>query len=238
MRYVCSSLLALMFFHVSASADWAVDAQAPLASPARWALVGGTGLTLLVLATDHTVGQPFERRTAQQKPLGKYSKYGDIAGQLVPNAMYAGGMGIAALLGSSTALARAEMMVMATGYASLVTTTLKYTVREGRPYNSKERNSFPSGHTTTAFAFAGVVAAEHGWWYGVPAMAMATFVGYSRLNDHAHYLHDVVAGATVGLSCSLGIYYARQDIKESPNSMRIIPTPIPGGAEMAATWTF
>jgi membrane-associated phospholipid phosphatase len=81
---------------------------------------------------------------------------------------------------------------------------LKYSVRQERP-DSTQRNSFPSGHTTTAFAFAAVVGEEHGWRWGVPAYALATLVGWSRMNDNKHYLHDVLAGATIGTSVGLGV---------------------------------
>lgn len=72
----------------------------------------------------------------------------------------------------------------------MVATALKYTVREPRPDNSQEKNSFPSGYTTTAFAFATVVAIEHEWYWGVTAMGMA--------------------GMTIGASYGLGVYFAEK----------------------------
>lgn len=58
--------------------------------------------------------------------------------------------------------------------------------------------SFPSGHTSTAFASATVVYRHYGWKFGIPALAMASYVGMSRLQENKHYLSDVIAGAVLG----------------------------------------
>jgi membrane-associated phospholipid phosphatase len=61
--------------------------------------------------------------------------------------------------------------------------------------------SFPSGHTSTAFAFAASMATvykNHRW---VPPVSygMATLVGLSRIYDNKHWATDVLAGAAVGI---------------------------------------
>lgn len=59
-------------------------------------------------------------------------------------------------------------------------------------------DSFPSGHATAAFALAGVLARTYPrarpLWY-----ALAGAVGLSRLAINAHFLSDVMAGASLGL---------------------------------------
>jgi hypothetical protein len=233
-----SFLSMILLITAPASAKLVDDLESPVTTPARWVLIGGTGLTLAVLATQDSVANPFEKDTVEHKPLGSSSKYGDLMGQLVPNAAYIGGMLISSYAGSSLGYYRAELMFEATAYAALITTALKYTIREPRPYDGSVRNSFPSGHATTAFAFAGVVAAEHGWWYGAPAMGLATFVAYSRINDNQHHLQDVVAGGTIGLTCAYGVYYAHKEQREkAASSFHIVPIPLPGGAEVAMQWS-
>lgn len=59
--------------------------------------------------------------------------------------------------------------------------------------------SFPSGHATTAFAAAGVVAALHPR-LGPPVVALAALVAVSRVYLGVHYPADVVAGAVLGLA--------------------------------------
>jgi membrane-associated phospholipid phosphatase len=233
------SVICALSFSFAAHADWVDDLESPVTTDAKWILLGGTGLTLATTMAHHSVFEDFEKTTADNKPLGSTSKYGDALGQLVPNVVYFGGAVISHYAGSPLGKYRAWLMLEATGYAAAVTTVLKYTIREPRPYDASVRNSFPSGHATTAFAFAGIVAAEHGWYWGAPAMAMATFVSYSRINDNQHRVHDLVAGATIGLSCAYGIYYAHKPEREKAVSgVMLLPTAVPGGAELAALWQF
>ncbi|MBN2175871.1 MAG: phosphatase PAP2 family protein [Bacteroidales bacterium] len=60
--------------------------------------------------------------------------------------------------------------------------------------------SFPSGHTTTAFAIATVLAIGYRdkTWIGVTSYTVAALVGLSRINDGKHWATDVVAGAALG----------------------------------------
>ena len=60
-------------------------------------------------------------------------------------------------------------------------------------------NSFPSGHTTQAFALATSVSLAYPKWYViVPASIYGLGAGYSRMHLGAHYPRDVLAGAIIG----------------------------------------
>jgi membrane-associated phospholipid phosphatase len=65
-------------------------------------------------------------------------------------------------------------------------------------------NSFPSGHTTAAFAFfaflAFVMFAKNKLMQIITAI-VAVLVGYSRMYLSQHFLEDVVTGAILGLCC-------------------------------------
>jgi membrane-associated phospholipid phosphatase len=143
-------------------------------------------------------------------------------GQLVPNAIYVGVMSIKGHYGDPEGYRRAIGMFKATAYSTSVTTILKYTVREPRPIDHNWRNSFPSGHTTSAFAFSGYVMAEHEYAIGIPALLLSTFVGYSRIQDNMHWLQDVTAGATIGFAYGWGISRLQKKKKEEPVAM-IVP---------------
>ena len=78
------------------------------------------------------------------------------------------------------------------------TVGLKYAVNARRP-NGGVR-SFPSGHTASAFCSAEFLRKRYGWKYGVPAYAVASLVGYSRVHAHVHYFRDVAAGAAIGFA--------------------------------------
>lgn len=83
-----------------------------------------------------------------------------------------------------------------------LTNTLKYTVRERRPDGSSS-NSFPSGHTATAFMAATILHKEYGQtqspWYSVAGYSMATATAVGRVLNNRHWVTDVLVGAGVGI---------------------------------------
>ena len=74
---------------------------------------------------------------------------------------------------------------------------LKNLFPEERPDHS-DRKSFPSGHTSVSFAAASSLENRYGWKAGLPAFAVATFVGVARVQARKHHWYDVVAGAALG----------------------------------------
>lgn len=66
-------------------------------------------------------------------------------------------------------------------------------------------NSFPSGHTTAAFAFFTYLAFLY-WkktWFQMACLVLAILAGYSRIYLSQHFLEDVVAGSILGITCFL-----------------------------------
>lgn len=88
---------------------------------------------------------------------------------------------------------------------------IKYTAKSQRP-NSGSHNSFPSGHSATAFMAATMLHKEYGMrspWYSVAGYTLATVTAYSRLLNNRHWISDVLAGAGVGIiSTELGYWIA------------------------------
>jgi membrane-associated phospholipid phosphatase len=92
--------------------------------------------------------------------------------------------------------------------ASGITTGLKYTINRPRPFvtypfieraTTVNDPSFPSGHTTSAFALATSLSLAYQKWYVVvPSYLWACSVGYSRMHLGVHYFSDVLVGALVG----------------------------------------
>jgi membrane-associated phospholipid phosphatase len=76
------------------------------------------------------------------------------------------------------------------------TEALKRTTGVERPDHSDDL-SFPSGHAARAFAAATFVHRRHGFANAVPLYAVATFVGYTRVQANRHRWADVLGAAVV-----------------------------------------
>jgi len=79
---------------------------------------------------------------------------------------------------------------------------------------SSDMNSFPSGHTTAAFAFAmAICAVLPKKWAKAAALIAAALMGFSRLYVGVHFPTDVLAGAVIGTACGLiGAWITREVI--------------------------
>lgn len=84
---------------------------------------------------------------------------------------------------------------------SLTVHATKRATRVMRPDGSA-RNSFPSGHTATAFMGAELLRREYrdvSPWIGVAGYTVAAGVGFSRMYNNRHWMTDVIAGAGIGI---------------------------------------
>lgn len=108
--------------------------------------------------------------------------------------------------------------MLAAGTVNFVfTKSLKHSVGRERPFiryphlqnlQAPRDPSWPSGHTSGAFALATSVSMAYPKWYVVaPAALWACGVGYSRLHLGVHYPSDVWAGALLGTASALASHY-------------------------------
>ena len=68
--------------------------------------------------------------------------------------------------------------------------------------NKPSSYSFPSGHTSSAFAAAIALLWQNRKW-GVPVTIFAALMGFSRIYVEVHYCTDVIAGVVSGAVCAL-----------------------------------
>ena len=107
--------------------------------------------------------------------------------------------------------------------STVLTTSLKYTINRKRPsitfpeiqnVTGIGSPSFPSGHTSSAFATATSLSLAFPKWYVIaPSYLFAGAVAYSRMHLGAHYPSDVLAGMLLGTASSFLCYKAQKWIK-------------------------
>jgi membrane-associated phospholipid phosphatase len=117
-------------------------------------------------------------------------------------------------------LKKALYLAESAAAATFISYGMKYSFKRSRPYiampalsSSGKSNSpsFPSGHTSVAFASAtSLYMAYPKWYVAVPAFTYAASVGYSRMYLGKHYPSDVLAGAVIGAGSSWLMYKANK----------------------------
>ena len=107
---------------------------------------------------------------------------------------------------------------------------LKYSINRERPFDTypfitevtpADTPSFPSGHTTHAFALATSVSLAYPHWYiVVPSYLWAGTVGYTRMALGVHYPSDVLAGALLGSGSAYLCHKINQKIWDNGGGIR------------------
>ena len=103
---------------------------------------------------------------------------------------------------------------MSYGIMAIFVNSIKYTAKEMRPDGSTA-NSWPSGHTATAFVGATLLHKEYGMtrspWFSVAGYGVATATGVMRVLNNRHWVSDVLSGAGIGIM-SGELAYALSDV--------------------------
>ena len=188
--------------------------------------VGG-GLALAVHPADDTVT---ERATAggPRQPYKLGSAIGDGWAQI---GFAVGTYATGRIAHQRTMAHFGADLVSAQAINAVVTQGVKFSVRRKRPGQPDGTSySFPSGHTSSAFATAAVTWRHFGWKAGVPASAVGAWVGASRVQLGKHFISDVVMGAAVGTMSGRTV-----TIGHGANRVTMAPTAVPGGAALTFT---
>lgn len=99
-----------------------------------------------------------------------------------------------------------ERMIIAVVVATVLCEVIKIFVKESRPATALNKKfykrsfklnlrSFPSTHSAVAMVFAGLLINS---FIFIPIFIFGAIVAYSRVYIKDHYIHDVIAGGTIG----------------------------------------
>ena len=189
------------------------DIHHVIGAPARWDETEwhqAGWVTLGILGTAAIVDRPLQDEMRRHAPnnnrfMSQIERFG---------AQYAvgvvGGFYLAGAAGNNTAAEVAQDGLAASLIASgLITPSIKLVVGRSRPRAnagianfkpfSDPNASFPSGHTTEAFALASVIANHYDErWVQYSAYSLAGLVGVARSYHDAHFASDILTGALIG----------------------------------------
>ena len=218
-------------------------------APARWeqsdwlvagSITAGVGLTM---AFDKDIQHAIWRN--RNGALTSVSNFVEPLGfEYAPGvlaAFYLGGEIFSDSKAKSVALDGLSASIIATG---LILQPLKYGVGRNRPRDTRDAysfqpfsgsDSFPSGHTTEAFAIASVISEHYDSpWVGVVSYSIADCIGYARVNHSAHWPSDVAAGAAIGALVGCAVVNFNKRYRNA--SLSLVIGPNMRGAQLS--WAF
>lgn len=199
-----------------------------------------TGTTILLFPLDRRLAQDLQDSSIQANHFFRNASKG-VELIASPGAYYIGGamylvgrasgnrrvadLGFhgteAVLLGEVTSYLLKGVLGRGRPYVSNSTVPTDFDL--GRGFKSKDWRSFPSGHTTTAFAAAAAVTDETTLWWpkstwivGPLMYGGATLVGLSRMYHSRHWASDVAVGALIGTFSGKKVVLASHS---SPNNV-------------------
>jgi len=190
------------------------------------AVIGMTGAAFII---DESVrssalrsqGPQMDKITNVGENFGN-AKYGTV----LSGALYLGGHIFKDKYVRETGQILAEAMLV----NGLYTMLLKITLGRARPYTNKTRsefdpfesgfetaeNSFPSGHTSTAFTIATVLSERiDNIYVSIGLYSLATLTAYQRIYSDVHWLSDTLLGAALGTFIGLKVVKLHRNY--SPN---------------------
>lgn len=188
--------------------------------PDFYGVVGGIALTPVMF------NHAFRREPAEVTEMWGSSVLADNlfeSGEIVGNAAFpvaasAASWGIGKVIRSPRMSKFGSDLLRTQAVNGFLTAIIKVSVNRTRPNGGPY--SYPSGHTSAAFAAAGTVYADFGKTLGIPAFVLAGYVGLSRLQEGKHYISDVIAGGI------LGSYVALKLTRRDNNRQRMVIAPL------------
>lgn len=218
MRYCAIVLCALAWTTSSAASLDAPpvleDTKAYFTAPLSWDQGNWTffGVSLLAIGVAHHYDDDVRAHFVNGAHAAEPGKDPNSFQAALPAALLLGGTFAGAMLTrNAEGYTEAWSMTEAAALSGMTAFALKYALGRERPNDTAKvdswfagGDSFPSLHTTVAFAI-GTVMAESGndsyrWVRRALGYGAAVGTAYMRLRDNVHWLSDTVAGASLGMA--------------------------------------
>ena len=221
------------------------DIKAYFTAPLRWdggqwAWFGGA---LAAIGAAHHYDTQVRTHFVRQLGPGQHFNSDDVQDAIPTAAALLATWGYAAFTDDRSGHAEAWTMFEAAGLGSVTAYALKYAVGRQGPDDTDNPNrwfrggssSFPSWHSTAAFA-VGTVLAESGnddyrWIRRLLGYGLGAATSYERLKHNAHWLSDTVAGAALGIATARFSMNRREGREGAAAGLTV--EPVPGGAILA-----
>jgi membrane-associated phospholipid phosphatase len=232
----------------TASTGLRSDIKAYFTAPLHWDANDWTwfGGALAATALAHHYDTDVRKHFTRNLAPGQSGNSDDVKDAIPTAAVFLATWGYASLVGSNDGRSEAWTMLEAAGLSGVSAYALKYTLRREGPDLTSNPNqwlkgtggSFPSFHSTAAFA-VGTVLAESGsddyrWLRRLLGYGLGVATSYERLKHNAHWLSDTMAGAALG-TASARFTMNRTYASGSTSSLSL--TPIEGGAMLTYSLT-
>ena len=222
------------------------DTKLYFTAPLRWDSTDWTyfGGALLAVGIAHEYDDDVRNHFVTGSHAAAPGKDPDSTKEALPAAALLGGTLAAAMLTrDSNGYTESWSMVEAGALSGVTGLAMKYAFGRERPNDTarvdgwfESGDSFPSMHTTLAFAI-GTVLAESGndryrWVRRALGYGVAGGTAYLRLRDNVHWLSDTVAGAALGMASAQFVMNRRNDNRRRTS---VVFTPIGDGVMLSFT---
>jgi len=197
--------------------DFISDSKSTLTAPLRWDKSGWIKASLVagITAGLYACDQDIQDWT-QRKRNSTSDKIADFAGPFGDGMYTLPPLGVLYLYGhifeNEKAKRSAWLSLESFVFTGIFTQALKFSTHRHRPSSadpystwdgpglSRSNLSFPSGHASSAFSIATVIANEYDDIIFIPPLAytIATLTALSRINDNKHWASDVFLGSALG----------------------------------------
>jgi len=158
-----------------------------------------------------------------RNPNSQFWKYDSFSAYAFTGAAIAGPLIYGLASGNDAAKHQSYEIITGIVLSTVIMEGLKVSINRTRPGDRypdlifpagpAHGQSFPSGHTSLAFATATELTIQYKKWYvAVPAFIWASSVGYSRMYLGKHYPSDILGGAMVGVGGGLASHWINKKI--------------------------